>query len=209
MSRLPTALTTLLAAAVLALAPSHTDAQVNSRSTGFMLGGHVAGSSISVDGSDRSAGPGGGATVAYGFGSGLGVFGQMDYSKVDVRNQPDAPGKWGIWHWDLGARYHFGGPAENIRPFVQAAVSLLNVTVKEVGDVGGVTIDQIDFGGYSGSVGGGVQLHVVPAFAFEVSTLLGWGNLTDAKVDGVSASGLDFSLQAARLNMGAVVWLFG
>jgi hypothetical protein len=202
-------LTASFAAGMLVLAPSRADAQVNSRSTGLMVGAHVAGASISIEGSDRSAGPGAGATLAYGFDSGVAAFAQMDYSKVDVRNQPDAPGKWGIWHFDFGARYHFGGLTDNIRPFLQAAVSVRDITVKEVGDVGGVTIEQIDFGGFAGSVGGGVQLHVVPSFAFEFAGMLGWGTLTDAKVDGTSASGLDFSLQAARLNMGVVLRPFG
>jgi len=92
---------------------------------------------------------------------------------------------------------------------VQAAGTLRNVNVSEVGVVGGVAINEIDLRGYGVSGAGGVQLHITPAIAFQIDALVSWGNLTKGSVDGVDVSGFDISVLATRINLGAVWWPVG
>lgn len=200
-------LAALIATVLLVLAGDAAGQRVNSHTQGLVVGAHFEGSSLVVEDSDRSNGGGGGALVGWAFGNGLGAFVQYDRTNVDVRNQPDVGGSWMISHFDIGARYHFANPARTAVPYVQAAYTLNRVTIEEIAVVSPTPTDELDLNGSAFTVGGGVMLHVVPAFAFEFGLLFGFGSFGDAEFDGEPVENLPkIDLQSSRFNLGMVWW---
>jgi hypothetical protein len=198
------------AAVLLVSAGEATGQRVKSRTQGLVLGAHLEGSSLVVEDSDRSNGGGGGAIVGWALGNGLGAFVQFDRTNVDVRNQPDVGGSWTISHLDIGARYHFANPARTAVPYVQAAYTLNRVTIEEIAVVSPTPTDELDLTGDALTVGGGVMLHVMPAFAFEFGLLFGFGSFNEAEFDGEPVENLPkIDLQSSRFNLGVVWWPLG
>lgn len=182
----------------------------SSKTQGLVLGGHLEGGSMVVEDSDRSNGGGGGLVAGWVFGSGLGVFAQLDASNIDVRNQPDVAGSWRIAHLDLGARYHFKRPSRTVVPYLQAAFSFQDVRVSEIAIVSPTPTDELDLTGTAFTGGGGVMLHVTPSFAFDFQLLFSWGTLDGGEFDGEPLPDFgEFDIQSSRLNLGVAWWPVG
>jgi hypothetical protein len=179
----------------------------SSKAHGLVVGGHVQGSSIVIEDSDRSNGAGGGVMLGYGFANGLAVFGQYDVANVDVRNQPEVAGSWTHAHMDLGVRYHFQRPAKSVVPYVAAAGSIRDVTVTDLALTNPIANDKIELTGQAVTVGGGVMLYPTEHFAFDIGLLFAWGKYDEATLDGVDAALTDaLSSQSTRFNMGVTWW---
>lgn len=210
-SRFSTSLVALLTgmATFWLITPAGVGAQ-SSRTQGLVIGGHLEGASMVVEGSDRSNGGGGGLLAGWAFTNGLGLFAQLDASNVDVRNQPDVEGSWRLAHLDLGARYHFRRPERTVVPYLQAAFSFRDVRVTDIAIVSPTATDELDLTGTAFTGGGGVMLHVTPSVAFEFGLLFSWGKLDEAKLDGETVDGFgEFDLQSSRLNVGLAWWPVG
>lgn len=201
-------LTALVGAALLLAAPSEAEAQrISSKTSGLFLGAHIEGASLKVEDSDRSNGAGGGAVAGWVFGNGLGVFAQFDQSNVDVRNQPNTEGTWGITQFDAGLRYYFKRPESTVVPYLQGSGTYRDVRVEDIpGSPGSV----LDLTGLGFTAGGGVDLHVTPSVAFEFALLFTFGSLDDAEVDGTPVTGFEgVSAQSSRFNLGLTWWPVG
>ena len=122
---------TAIAAAVCVFATPGSAQESTTR--GFMVGAHVGLASVSIEGSERSSGDGGGLTIGYGLNRKFTIYGQFDGSSVDVRNQADdVAGTWALGHADLGLRFHFANSLRSWVPYLQAGISARVVTITDI-----------------------------------------------------------------------------
>lgn len=196
---------------MLSATPASVDAQrIASKTRGLVVAPHLLGASLVVEDSDRSNGGGGGVMAGWVFGNGLAAFAQYDFSNVDVRNQPATEGDWTISQFDVGLRYYFRRPQSTVVPYVLGAATYRDVKVENIQIVSPTATDVLDTRG-PGFVGGaGVNLHVTPSVAFDFALLVGWGQLTEAEVDGQTVPNYEsVSIQSSRFNLGLSWWPTG
>lgn len=189
----------IVAAATL-LAATTVQAQ-ESTTRGFVIGGHLGGASLTVEGSDRSNGGGGGIVVGYGLNRSFTLFVQLDGSSVDVRNQEAVGGQWSIAHADFGVRYHFANSLRSWVPYLQGAFTGRAVRVTEL-----PADQEVEFSGGAFTLGGGVMLYPSQTFAFDLGLLFSGGEFTDVTVGQTTQGGLDLDASSSRFNLGIVWW---
>lgn len=193
----------VLSAIVLSASPLRAQ---ESTTRGFVLGAHLGGASLAVEGSDRSNGGGGGLFVGYGLNRSFTLFLQLDGSSVDVRNQPDVEGSWSIGHADLGVRYHFANSLRSWVPYLQAAFTGRAVQVKDLPPGSVFQDSEIEFSGGAFTLGGGIMLYPSQTFAFDLGLLFSGGEFSDITVGQTTQGGLDIDASSSRFNLGIVWW---
>lgn len=184
-----------ICALIIAAVPTPANAQ-ESRSQGFFLGGGFEGVGISIeDNDDTESGSGFGLTVGYGFTPKLSIYGHFSGGNVEDANGFD----YSIGHFDVGTRAHFRAPDHALVPFVQAGLS--SRALQQDFDT-----DEIEASGLGLAVGGGLNYHFNPAFAFTASATWSLGNVGNFKVNGTSIDEVDSSgMTTARIHLG-VTW---
>ncbi len=193
----------VLAAVLIAAAPGRAQ---ESTTRGFVLGAHLGGASLKVEGSDESGGGGGGVVVGYGFDRRFTAFLRLDGAKVDVENQPDVEGDWGIAHVDLGVRFHFANSLRSWVPFLEAAFTGRAVQVTNLPPGSALNETEVEFSGGAFTLGGGILLYPTQTLAFDIGFLFSGGEFTDITVGQTTQSGLDIDARSARLNVGLLWW---
>ena len=194
---------TVLAFTLLAASPAMAQ---ESTTRGFLVGAHLGGASLSVEGSERSNGGGGGIEVGYGLNRNFTVFLQLDGASIDVRNQDDVEGTWAIGHVDLGTRFHFANSLRSWVPYLQAAFSARAVQVTGLPPESALGGDEVEFPGGAFTFGGGVMLYVGQTFAFDLGLLFSGGEFTDIRVGQTTQGGLDVDASSSRFNLGVAWW---
>ena len=192
-----------LAAAVLTASPGVAQ---ESTTRGLLIGAHLGGASLSVEGSERSNGGGGGIAVGYGLNRNFTLFLQLDGASIDVRNQDDVEGTWAIGHVDLGTRFHFANSLRSWVPYLQAAFSARAVQVSGLPPESVLGGDDVEFSGGAFTFGGGVMLYAGQTFAFDLGLLFSGGEFTDIRVGQTTQGGLDLDASSSRFNLGVAWW---
>jgi len=192
-----------LAAAVLT---AHPGAAQESTTRGFMVGAHLGGASLSVEGSERSNGGGAGIEFGYGLNRNFTLFLQLDGASIDVRNQEDVEGTWTIGHVDLGTRFHFANSLRSWVPYLQAALSARVVNVSDLPPGSALGASEVEFSGGAFTFGGGIMLYAGQTFAFDLGLLFSGGEFSDVRVGQTTQSGLDLDASSSRFNLGVSWW---
>ncbi len=196
----------LAAAVVAALSIVNPLSAQESTTRGFVLGGHIGLGSVSIEGSERSSGGGGGILIGYGLNRNFTIYGQFDGSTVDVRNQPDVEGSWAIGHADLGVRFHFASTLRSWVPYVQAALGARVVSLTDIPASNPISGQDVSISGGALTIGGGVMLYPSESFAVDIGMLFSGGEFTTLRVGGTSQSGFDVDASSSRFNLGVAWW---
>ena len=165
-----------------------------SRARGFFIGGAFEGTGVAFENNDGvDSGAGVGLTLGYGFTQNFALYGQLSGASVD-----DAPGSYGLGHFDLGLRVHFLAPAKTVVPFVQGGLSGRAMTQRTVeGDLA--------VGGAGVAFGGGINVHFKPALALSTGVTWSVGSLGDATLNGNPVPFQSFDMTSARIHVG-IIW---
>lgn len=168
---------------------------------GFSIGLHLNGTSwhldepdLDLEGSDSGGGLGFG--LSYGVSHLVTLFLNLDGASID----PDEGETYSLGHGDLGARFTFGAPASQLKPFAQIALTGAGAEL----EIGRNTI-QLRGGGLT--LGGGLLYFLSPAWALDAGLDLTFGNLTEVEVNNLTAD-IDVKARTSRLNAG-VRWYPG
>lgn len=194
----------LIAAVSLLFLPGIAQAQ-ESTTRGFNIGAHLSAASLSVEGEARNEAGGAGLSVAYGFNRSFALFLQLDGARFDDQATADVEGDWTLGHVDLGLRYSFANSLRKWVPYVQAAVDLRAVTVKNP-VVDGAERDEAELSGSGLTLGGGIAYHFTETFALDAQLLWTAGEFTTLRVENVTVSGFDVDADSGRFNLGVSWW---
>jgi hypothetical protein len=201
MRRVPFAVSLALAGALLAGQPA--DAQ-ESTTSGFVLGLHLSGASITPEDGDRSNAGGAGLFFGYGFNRTVQLFLQFDGAEFDV-DDADIEGNWEMGHGDLGVRFHFANSMRSWVPYLQVALSGRAVGVDDAVVEGNPETD-VGFYGGALSVGGGIMFYFNETLAADLQLIWSGGRFTEVEVDNVTIEGLEIDATSTRFNIGIVWW---
>jgi Outer membrane protein beta-barrel domain len=196
---------TLVAAFAAALTAGPLSAQ-ESTTRGFVVGAHVGLGSVSIEGSERSSGGGGGLMVGYGINRRFTIYAQLDGATIDVRNQPDVEGSWAIGFGDVGVRFNFANSLRSWVPYVQAALGVRVVSITDIPLANPASGEDVSISGGSFSLGGGFMLYPSESLAFDIGVISTGGQFTTLTVGSTSQSGFDVDANSSRFNLGVVWW---
>lgn len=199
---------TLASAAALAVlttlaASAHVAAQ-SSTTRGFLLGAHLGGGAVSIEGSEYARGGGGGVTFGLGVNRNFTVFLNIDGSSIDVAADGGAvEGDWTLGHADLGVRFNFANSLRSWVPYLSGALTARAVSISDIGGNTG-TEGSISGGGFT--LGGGIMIYPSQAFAVDISALFTQGQYTTLTVGGTSQTGFDVDSSSNRFSVGIAWW---
>jgi outer membrane protein with beta-barrel domain len=177
-----------------------------STTRGFVVGAHVGLGSVSVEGSERSSGGGGGLMVGYGINRRFTIYAQLDGATIDVRNQPDVEGSWAIGFAELGVRFNFANSLRSWVPYVQTALGARAVSISDIPMGNPASGQDVSISGGAFSLGGGVMLYPTESLAFDIGAIFTGGQFTTLTVGANSRSGFDVDANSSRFNLGVVWW---
>ena len=190
------ALTTMVAA---------TDAAAQSSTTrGFLVGAHLGGGAVNIEGSEYASGGGGGATFGLGLNRNFTIFLNLDGSVIsEAADGGAAEGDWTLGHADLGVRFHFANSLRSWVPYLSGAFTARAVSISDIG--GNVGTDgSISGGGFT--FGGGIMIYPSQAFAVDISALFTQGQYTTLTIGGTSQTGFDVDSSSNRFAVGIAWW---
>lgn len=200
----------LLIPAFLLLTTASVQAQgaisMESNGEGFFVGLHLGAATWSVDDLEIDAESGGGAglTVGYGFSQLISAYLTADAASIS----PDLGESYTLGHGDLGVLFTFGSTTSAVRPYLDAAFNVRQATADLVDETTGQT-EELTISGNGLTVGGGVRYHLSLPLAIDAGAKLTFGNLTEAKLGGVSITLPESaSANSVRINVG-LVWFPG
>jgi hypothetical protein len=189
---------------------------VRSKTTGFMLGLGLNGTSITSDESgadpeDTDKGSGGTVQIGYGFNRRLTGF--LDLSGV-VLDGDNGEGEVTLAQAFAGVRVHLSGPTSRLVPFFDlgAGVRGLKQDDAAIDDAdcapSGPCTNDVGFSGGAFMFGGGLSFYASRTFA--LTGALNWavGEFSHVQIDNVTVSGLEVDATTARLNLG-ITWFPG
>ena len=190
----------IAAAATSALANT-ADAQAalgKSRSAGLFIGGAVEGDALQLGGATpvKKSGGGAGGLIGYGFTPRWSLYSQLDIARVATSDAPDHRTVFGVL--DLGTRIHFRTGPHVVVPFAQVGLTG-HVEFDKVGEI----VSSSSGGGVS--VGGGLNAHFNPAWAFSTAVTWTFGNFNSFKVDKETVDRDPVKVTTGRLHLG-LVW---
>ncbi len=168
-----------------------------SNTAGLNLGVFLNGSAIQAEDSDVVE-SGGGVSLHLGYGvtPNVSLFMRVNGAVI----QPSgADAEYALAHFDLGARYSFGGTALALRPFVQGAVSGRGFAA----DMGSQGTLQARGPGFTG--GAGVEYFFNPNLALEAGLSLSFGEFNEGRMDDsdwVDFGDDAFSATSSRFDIG-------
>lgn len=172
-------------------------------SSKFFIGGGIEGTSISTDVAGTTAttttesGTGAGLVIGYGFSPMWAIYGQASGANISA-----VGGSYGLGHFDVGARVHFRTGPNVVVPFVQFGISGRAVSEDFTDRTGTHTITA---SGAGLAIGGGLNAHFTPAFAFSASIALSLGNFTNFTVSNIAVASDAINATSARVQVG-VIW---
>ena len=203
-------LAVLTTAALAAPAAAQTATPVRSNTSGVLLGIGLNASTINAndvavsDGTQR----GGGLflQLGYGFGPHFALYTELAGTGIsNTGNATYTGSRVGLGHFDLGARYHFGGDRSRFRPFLLAAVGGRAVTHDNVDYVdanGDSQTGVLTYSGASLTLGLGADYFFSPSVALHSSVQASGGKFTTQTVGDMSERNLDIQSTSGRLNVG-------
>jgi hypothetical protein len=169
---------------------------------GFALGLHVQGAGLDPEDDLNDNGGGGGLDVAYGFRNGISPF--LTFSVAAMQPEDGKRGSsYALTELDLGARYHFGGEQATWRPFVDAAVTGMLATFKDVFYEG--AIEDVEVKGPAFSVGGGIDYFISPSWSAGLGLRWSTGSFDELTIRNVTFRldpGEEFDVTTTRLQLG-------
>lgn len=173
-------------------------ASVRSHSSGLFVGLGLEGDGVSshVAQSDiwtKETGGGGGLVLGYGFSSRWSLYSELSDASIDQ----DGGGKYALRHFDVGARIHFRAGPNAVVPFVQLGFSGRSM-VQHFPTFPGTSTTVSTSGGPD--LGGGLNIHLTPAFAFSGSATWTIGTFRNP--------GVYWNATSARVHLG-VLWFPG
>jgi hypothetical protein len=183
--------------------PAPSGPPIRSESTGFFVGGGFEGASIDTNDSALDSksrgGVGGGFEAGYGVSRLLAIYGA--FSAAGINGEADTS-NYSLKNYDIGARIHFAAPPRRTVAFLQAGFSWRAVSQDLMVDSFAHTLEA---SGPGASFGGGVNVHITPAFA--VSTSASWtvGDFTSYQFDNQEIVVDSSNTTSARFHIG-VVW---
>lgn len=190
-----------LAAALLATGDL---AAQRSDNSGFMLGAHLAGTSLGTTGRGAESRSGGGAGIklGYGFNERIALFLGLDGANLRHREGEGSGDTFAAASVDLGARVNFGNPSHALRPYLTATTTAVGLsdnvpmfdTMAEAQTVGGGL-----------NVGIGTQYFLRRRLALDAAFLVTTGSFTEVKVDGTTTEIPGVSFEYGRVQLG-VTW---
>lgn len=194
----------VLGAASPAFAQGTTTAR--SKTTGFMLGLGLNGTSIKFE-SDDEADSGSGATLQLGYGFTRRFTGLIDVSGV-VLDGDQGEGEVTLAQVFLAGRIHFGSTSARWIPFIDLGLGARGLGQKDaqVCTPGGCATHDLTFSGGAFMAGAGVSLYATRTFAITGGLTIGVGEFSDRKMDNVTVSGFEEDATTARLNLGISWW---
>lgn len=194
-----------LLALVAGLAATPAEAQ-RSTTRGFVIGAHLQGASLRVEGDedDEAGGGGFGARVGYGFNRKLTGYLEVDGIVFDVEN-PDLEGEWAMAHVDLGVRYNFANSLKRWIPFLEGAIGARAVSVEDARSDGD-NVGTVTFTGGAASIGGGISFFTGEKFALETLVKFTGGTFEQIDVGDLSVRNLDIEASSFRFKVGMAWW---
>ena len=170
---------------------------LRSSTSGFNLGVFLNGSAIQAEDSDVVESGGGlGLHLGYGFSEAVSVFLRVDVASIRSEDLAD---DYAMAHADIGARFSFGQPTSQFRPFLQLALSGRAISW-DTGPQGDL---QARGGGVS--AGAGLEYFVSPTLAIEGGLHLSHGDFSEGRLgdgDWVEFGNESFSATSSRLDLG-------
>ncbi len=175
----------VLAAAALLAGADDAEAQELSRTRGFMVGIRGNASAIQSDengGSEAERGLGLGAQLGFGVTSNITVFLRADAAAMSYEaDDSQDDGEYAMAIVDLGGRYSVGTSAQQLRPYVELALS--GTAIADELLIEGQTYE-VTYSGGALMIGGGIEYFVSRNSALDVGLQLGKGQLTTVTIDG-------------------------
>lgn len=192
-------------------APSVAEAQNRSNTNKLFLGFSLGGTSIELEGEDddgnfeteREQGGGGSFRIGYGFTSLFSLYLEGAAAAIDVEGD-----EFALLHGDLGARFHFGGPARAFIPFLDVAFTGRTIAVDdfEFDDGTGPQTVDVEISGSGFSFGGGFLWFFNPKWALDVGLKATVGEFDTIKVDNITVTDIfEIDATSARLKIG-ITW---
>ena len=180
-----------------AQAQSMTPAGTPSNTEGMVVGVHVSGASLAVNGGKSETGGGGGVLIGYGFNRQFMLYVGFDVAKVQASIvAEDQTSSYTLSHVDLGLRYSFANPDRRLVPYVNAAITGRSASATISGT-------NISTSGPAFTGGGGIQYFVNSKVALDANLQYTTGKFSKVKVGGTSS---DISnagnSNSARINLG-------
>lgn len=203
-SRMRPFVSVAIAAALTTLASTADAGAQSSTTRGFLIGAHLGGGAVSIEGSDYARGGGGGVTFGLGVNRNFTVFLNLDGSAIDVAaDGGTVEGEWTLGHADLGVRFNFANSLRSWVPYLSGALTARAVSIADIGGNTG-TEGSISGGGFT--LGGGIMIYPSQAFAVDISALFTQGQYTTLTVGGTSQTGFDVDSSSNRLSVGIAWW---
>ncbi len=171
----------------------------------FWLGVGLEGNGILANdalNSSTDSGAGIGLSIGYGFTPRWSLYSVLSGASMTAS---DFSGTYGLGHFDLGTRIHFGHDSGRVRPFVQGGLSGRAATQEFYI---GSRAYKVEAGGAGVSFGGGLNAHFSPALAFSGAITWSTGNFSIYKVNGIEVPGDSLGATSARVHLG-LVWFPG
>lgn len=178
-----------------------------SKTTGFMLGLGLNGTSIKFENEDE-ADRGSGGTLQLGYGFTPRFTALLDVSGV-VLDGDDGEGEVTLAQAFLMGRFNFGSASSAWRPFLDVGLGVrgLGQDDAQFCDPTCSTHD-VAFSGGAFAFGGGLSFYATRRLAVTGALHWGMGEFSDVTVDNVTVSGFESDATTGRLNIG-VSWFPG
>ena len=165
---------------------------------GIVLAAALNGAAIDAEESDEVESGGGlSLRLGYGISENIVLYAELQGANVESADIDDT---YTLTHVDLGGRYHFGGAASALRPFVGAAVTGRGASF-DLGD------ETLDIRGPALTLGGGLEYFLSRTVALEAGLKFSFGEFNEGRIGDGDWEDLDEEVSAttSRLNLG-IAW---
>lgn len=200
----------LAIAAAAAPAAGQAARPMQSNTSGILLGIGLDATTVRADDPDIASGTksGGGIflQLGYGFTPHFTLYSELTGAGLNDDGDGSYPSSAaGVGHFDLGARYHFGGPGSRVRPFLQAAIGVRVVTHDNVPYLdrnGDTQVDVLRYSGGTATLGAGLQYFFRQTLALHASAQVSGGRFTTVSIGDISENNQDVPSTSGRVNVG-------
>ncbi len=168
-----------------------------SNTTGLFVGLRTGGTGVAFD-NDRD-GDGGGLGLRLGYGFSELFTGYIGIDGATISNGDGFEGlpadeDYTLVLMELGGRFNFRQKSR-WAPFAEGSFTVIGLGFDDEAGA------EVGYGGYSGSVGGGLSFFASPTLALEGGAAFTAGHLTDREIAGVKST-IDLGVAAVRLHLG-------
>lgn len=182
-------------------------ATARSKTTGFMLGLGLNGTSVKLE-DDNEADPGFGATLQLGYGFTPRFTGLIDFTGVVLDGDP-GEGEVSLAQVFVAGRIHFRQASARWIPFFDLGLGGLGLDRNnaQVCTPGGCSSNNVSLSGGAFIFGGGLSFYATRWFAATGALHFGGGGFSRVKTDNGTAD-VDVEATTTRLNVG-ITWFPG